>query len=727
MIRTRFEWVFIAVFSFVPMLIFGQTIYGPYQQSWENLKNAQLSSAFEIGEIEIKDGNSLEGKGMAHLKNEIPKDAKIIRTPSLIQLQDPVLLNNASPQPVRSYLGLDDGNVRGISTIPPDTHGAVGEQYVLSVTNSEIVVKNKLDGTIANGIIRLNNFFSTVTFGNGPPSCFDPRAIYDYEFQRFIVITAVNAREVNNSGYIIAISQPGNPLGNWTFYGINSDPGGTTWFDFPYIGFNKNFLVVTANMFTANNTFNNSKIWAFDKLSLYSGQPLDYSKNIQEFFQPANSGTSYAPATDYDHQINEIFLLQNFLGNSNGSGYLRLSKIEGTIPSAQLSFIGLVENTGVTWASSGGGGTGFAPQLGSDRTIDVGDARMGNAILVNGSLWCTHTIFQPATNPTLSSVSWYNLDLEGFILQHGILGGSVYRYYPSIAVNRNNDVLIGYTVSNLSTYASAAYAYRTSSDPFGQFRNEYVFQEGKSFYFKTFSGTRNRWGDYSNTVVDPVDQSLWTVQQYAEEPTGGITSRWATQWAQVAASRVSPPLPVQLIDFQTEVIRSQKVNTTWEVALESKLSHYEIQRSKDGGLFETIGKVIPRNENATQSTSYSFIDQTPLFGNSFYRLKAIDRDGSAQVSPNRKVFIEKNNSEILGLAPNPVKNDLNIRFYSHKTQKINLSIVNAVGQVLAQKAMQVSEGYYIEVFNLSNAASGKYFLVCTDDSGRIKNLPFVKL
>ncbi len=49
-------------------------------------------------------------------------------------------------------------------------------------------------------------------------------------------------------------------------------------------------------------------------------------------------------------------------------------------------------------------------------------------------------------------------------------------------------------------------------------------------YFKTFGGTKNRWGDYSATQVDPSDDhSFWTVQELA----GARPDTWATRWARV--------------------------------------------------------------------------------------------------------------------------------------------------------------------------------------------------
>ena len=72
-------------------------------------------------------------------------------------------------------------------------------------------------------------------------------------------------------------------------------------------------------------------------------------------------------------------------------------------------------------------------------------------------------------------------------------------------------------------------------------RDPVIYKEGEDYYSKTFSGTRNRWGDYSHTVIDPVnDRDLWTVQEYARLRVGTTgqgtnDSRWGTWWAKLNA------------------------------------------------------------------------------------------------------------------------------------------------------------------------------------------------
>ena len=102
-------------------------------------------------------------------------------------------------------------------------------------------------------------------------------------------------------------------------------------------------------------------------------------------------------------------------------------------------------------------------------------------------------------------------------------------YFPSIAVNPAGGVLIGYSGSSdnqfVSSYASAG---RTSGGV-TTFDAPRLLQAGVSDYERIDGIGRNRWGDYSATVVDPVDSSsFWTFQEFVDG-----TDSYATQITQV--------------------------------------------------------------------------------------------------------------------------------------------------------------------------------------------------
>jgi hypothetical protein len=79
-----------------------------------------------------------------------------------------------------------------------------------------------------------------------------------------------------------------------------------------------------------------------------------------------------------------------------------------------------------------------------------------------------------------------------------------------------------------------------------------IFKTGEDYYNKTFASGRNRWGDYSASQVDPVDDSaMWTLQQYAmlrtgtnDGTSGANSSRWSTWWAKIALAPTAAPATI---------------------------------------------------------------------------------------------------------------------------------------------------------------------------------------
>jgi hypothetical protein len=104
--------------------------------------------------------------------------------------------------------------------------------------------------------------------------------------------------------------------------------------------------------------------------------------------------------------------------------------------------------------------------------------------------------------------------------------------------------MLGFSQFASNQFAAAGYTYRFHSDAPGLMRDPLIYKAGEDYYHKDFGSvpSRNRFGDYSMTQVDPSnDKDLWTLQEYAQArvgtddgTTGSNSSRWSTWWARVA-------------------------------------------------------------------------------------------------------------------------------------------------------------------------------------------------
>lgn len=435
-----------------------------------------------------------------------------------------------SPAPEESFAALGDAN----TSIPPDTHGAVGPSHLMVVLNTQVVMQNR-SGTVVQGPVSLDSFWAAL----GGPDVFDPKVLYDHLSGRWIFTAMANSRSAN-SAILMGASQTNDPTGTWNLFSIDADAAGTNWADYPSMGYNKDWVVVNLNMFAvSNNAFHSTRLYIFSKTALYNNAAPAASHTLRI---PAN-GSTLVPAITYDGSLSTMYLVEDGWSDNMTTDFLRISTITGSVGAEVLteavSFAGL---TNTRWGFQAPGGADFAPQKDISNKIQNNDSRIQNVVYRNGSLWTAHNAFLPFGAIARTAVQWWEIDTSPSItvLQFGRIddsSGVMFYAFPSIAVNAAGDALIGFSSFSANQYATASYAFRGAGDAAGTTRDVLNFKDGEATYFKTFSGTRNRWGDYSNTVVDPAnDTDFWTIQEYAETPPGDGFDRWGTWWAKVSPS-----------------------------------------------------------------------------------------------------------------------------------------------------------------------------------------------
>ncbi|HKQ40227.1 MAG TPA: Calx-beta domain-containing protein, partial [Verrucomicrobiae bacterium] len=453
-----------------------------------------------------------------------------------------------SPAPTVSFPALEDNG----TAIPPDTMGAVGPNHVMTALNSEVRIQDR-QGTILS-TISLNTFWATM----GGPDAFDPRVRYDPYENRWIFTAAADAPLILgtnifltfSSSILLAVSATDDPTGNWYLYRVFADEFGNNWADYPTVGFNKQWIVVSVNMFSADffSTFTGVQTYAFDKANVYTNGIGNYTL-LRVPSDPFGVVRSFnlVPAVTHDRDLPEMYFMDVLNYGNSVHSRLRISTLSGDVGREILRLGTSITTNLVNWgASDFGFREGFAPQSGSFALIDNGDARLQDVVYRNGSLWSTHTVFLPPGNPNHSAVQWWQIAPPPVNVTN-ITNAITYQFgriedtnavdfyaFPSIAVNRCNDVLIGFSSFSSNQFASANYAFRFANDPTNAMRDPALLKPGEGPYFKTFSGFQNRWGDYSAAAVDPAnDLDLWTLQEYAETPSGFGTnsiSRWGTWW-----------------------------------------------------------------------------------------------------------------------------------------------------------------------------------------------------
>lgn len=489
-------------------------------------------------------------------------DSALIRTrpaPAHTSYSPPTPLLPISPSPTDTFEAtLDNG-----TAIPPDTHGGVDANYCITAINTGIHIQTRAGANVSS--VSLNSFYTSVESHGGT---FDPRVHYDPYSNRWIIICVAGA---NNAGdttcILIAVSKTSDPTGAYWMYRVVAYSAATYWLDYPVVGFNGKWICVTGNLFqnSPGTGYNGAKVFLFDKASVYSGAGAPYTAFTQ------SGSFTISPALTYDATEPNLFAVEVYNG---GAGMMALWKITGAVGSESMGAGPIALPTSSSaWQSSsnqytGTSGADFAPQAGTANKIQTNDDRVTQLVLSNGHLWFAHAVFLPyssSVNATRSSVDWWELDTTGTPMQLGRIDDATntnFYAFPTMAVNSTDDALIGFSTFSSSTYASSAYALRMHTDATDSVRPQQVYRHGQASYYKTFSGTKNRWGDYSGTVMDPTNLTdFWTIQEAAASP----SNTWDTWWANVKLC--NPPSAitgtVTVCAGSTTVLTDATAGGTW--------------------------------------------------------------------------------------------------------------------------------------------------------------------
>ena len=124
----------------------------------------------------------------------------------------------------------------------------------------------------------------------------------------------------------------------------------------------------------------------------------------------------------------------------------------------------------------------------------------------------------------------------------------------------------------------------------------------------TYSGTDNNWGIYpylpsGNIIASDTEHGLFILQLQASA------------------------LPVEWLSFKA-MKREKGIQLSWQTASEENNEQYAVERSRDGQSFHLL-TTLPGNGTTSQTHQYDFIDNQPLKGTNYYRIRQDDFDGNS--------------------------------------------------------------------------------------------------
>lgn len=474
---------------------------------------------------------------------------------------------------------------------PPDQGLSVGGGYVVEAINTALRVY-ETDGSAASSTTPLNHLFGLApeVIRSNPPVfgdfTADPKCYFDPDTGRFFVtllqlgVVPSTGDFTGKSSVMIAVSQTSDPTTSaWDIYKIdttNDGTGGTPshpncpcFGDQPLIGADANGFYITTNeypQFAAG--FNGAQVYALDKFALAGGS----LPNVVMF----NAGAIPAPDNGIWYSINpattppggayetasagtEYFLSALEFGGGLDNriavwALTNTSSLGNTTPNLSLSHTmidsevyGLVPKT-----EQADGPRPLAASLGTPKEklelIDGNDDRMQQVVYATGKLWSANSSpVRKPTRPTRAGIAYYIVSpsiSEGQVSasmfnQGYIAAADAHSSYPSIAVNRNGQGLIAFSLTSRDIYPSVGYVTVNSSgagDVVHLAASGALPEDGFSGYTRFPPGPRTprtaRWGDYTAAVAD-ADGNIWFGVEYIPNLPRTVNANWGTFIARV--------------------------------------------------------------------------------------------------------------------------------------------------------------------------------------------------
>ncbi|MGY8748221.1 MAG: hypothetical protein ACKVHR_09230 [Pirellulales bacterium] len=440
---------------------------------------------------------------------------------------------------------------------PPNLSGAIGPNHVVTVTNLDFKVIDKVTGdTLVNKPV--TDFWRD----SGPDmpgvsvddevlaandSATNTRVVYDADTRRWFV-TSVSSRDIysgvggNQHAVLLGMSRTSNPMLDWYTvsygYDVDGDPGtGDLFYNggFPAIGgagsavnlaVDDNSVIVSVD---SPSPFAPPEVWAFNK----------YDQLVRPGIPNVGSDAAGPSAS-----------VLGAAGNSNQWG----TDVQGT---AAGTFGLVAPGEGDTLTLTELTDTDVAGDAIAQPNVDIavepyktppefirqefdpdivnGGTELSASIQrLGNSLWATHAILGSGSgsNPDggvteTSAIRWYEIDLDTKTVKNwGTIEHPFYNYiYPSIAVTEAGHVAISYTAAGVGENAgdglfpslAVSVGYNNAGNIIME--ESRILKDGEGGYFDTRG---NRWGNYASTVADPNDPTkVWVFGYWADDSVRG--------------------------------------------------------------------------------------------------------------------------------------------------------------------------------------------------------------
>ena len=151
-------------------------------------------------------------------------------------------------------------------------------------------------------------------------------------------------------------------------------------------------------------------------------------------------------------------------------------------------------------------------------------------------------------------------------------------------------------------------------------------------------------------------------------------------------SQPNNPLPITLLYFKVDGIEDNRIFLSWATSMERDFDYFQLERAGADLKFSTISRI--ENQGGLEvNTTYHAVDQSPIYGKNYYRLKSVDIDGKYEFS--NVIVTEWNGIRAgIGIYPNPTINrSFTIELNDAMVSPVNMSVYESKGYTFYQTVL----------------------------------------
>ena len=165
----------------------------------------------------------------------------------------------------------------------------------------------------------------------------------------------------------------------------------------------------------------------------------------------------------------------------------------------------------------------------------------------------------------------------------------------------------------------------------------------------------------------------------------------------------SGTLPVELAYLNAQ-LSNHKTALTWRTESENNNKGFEIQRSADGKVWDYLGFINGVGTSLT-AKNYQFMDEKPIFGINYYRLKQIDFNDESVLS--KVVSVTNSKNLTYQISPNPTKGLFTVNAPKvDNSAPLSITVFDLLGRKVLTETTQANE----TALDLSAFSAGAYIV-----------------